>query len=83
MTSLAPLRARLEENFTPLSCDCCLNGDGSFTVRLYHRESGRVALVVSGLSVESIRTEQNLAKLIEELRHELQHAHLQRSDGRR
>jgi hypothetical protein len=81
MTHLAPLRARLEENFTPLSCECSLNGDGTLTVRLYHRESGEVDLVVSGLSVDSIRSEQNMAKLIEELRYELQNTPLNRPDA--
>ncbi|WP_413791589.1 MULTISPECIES: DUF1652 domain-containing protein [unclassified Pseudomonas] len=81
MTHLAPLRARLEESFTPLACECSLNGDGTLTVRLYHRESGEVDLVVSGMSLDSVRSEERLAKLIDELRYELQNTPLHRDDS--
>ncbi|MCI0998235.1 DUF1652 domain-containing protein [Pseudomonas corrugata] len=80
MTQLAPLRARLEESFSPLSCDCNLNGDGTLTVRLYHRGSGEVDLVVSGLNLDSVRSEESLAKLIDELRYELQNTPGHRND---
>lgn len=80
MTHLAPLRARLEKSFAPLSCECSLNGDGTLTIRLYHQESGEVDLVVSGMSVDSIRSEESLEKLIDELRYELQNTPLHRSD---
>lgn len=81
MTHLAPLRTRLEENFAPLSCECSLNGDGTLTVRLYHRDSGEVDLVVSGMSVESVRSEESIAKLIDELRYELENTPLYRGDS--
>jgi len=80
MPQLAPLRARLEQSFTPLACECSLNGDGTLTVRLYHRDSGEVDLVVSGMSLDSVRSEESLAKLIEELRYELQNTPLHRGD---
>jgi hypothetical protein len=80
MTQLAPLRARLEESFSPLSCECSLNGDGTLTVRLYRRESGEVDLVVSGLNLDSVRSEESLAKLIDELRYELQNTPGHRTD---
>lgn len=80
MPQLAPLRARLEQSFTPLACECSLNGDGTLTVRLYHRDSGEVDLVVSGMSLDSVRSEESLAKLIEELRYELHNTPLHRGD---
>jgi len=80
MPQLAPLRARLEQSFTPLACECSLNGDGTLTVRLYHRDSGEVDLVVSGMSLDSVRSEEGLAKLIEELRYELHNTPLHRGD---
>ncbi|MDO7899830.1 DUF1652 domain-containing protein [Pseudomonas citrulli] len=80
MTHLAPLRARLEDSFAPLACECSLNGDGTLTVRLYHVDSGEVDLVVSGMSVDSIRSEEGVAKLIDELRYELQNTPLHRID---
>ncbi|WP_260954669.1 DUF1652 domain-containing protein [Pseudomonas citri] len=81
MTQLAPLRARLEESFTPLACECSLNGDGTLTVRLYRRDSGEVDLVVSGMSVDSVRSEDSIAKLIEELRFELHNTPLHRGES--
>jgi len=80
MPHLAPLRTRLEKSFSPLACECSLNGDGTLTVRLYRPESGEVDLVVSGLNVDSIRSEESLAKLIDELRYELQNTPLHRND---
>ncbi|EJL02011.1 MULTISPECIES: DUF1652 domain-containing protein [Pseudomonas] len=80
MTHLAPLRTRLEESFTPLACECSLNGDGTLTVRLYHRESGEVDLVVSGMSLDSVRSDESIAKLIDELRYELKNTPLHRSE---
>ncbi|WP_434573469.1 DUF1652 domain-containing protein [Pseudomonas sp. Z3-8] len=80
MTHLAPLRTRLEQSFAPLACECSLNGDGTLTIRLYREESGEVDLVVSGMSVDSIRSEEGLNKLIDELRYELYNTPLHRSD---
>jgi len=80
MPHLSPLRARLEQSFAPLSCECSLNGDGTLTIRLYRQESGEVDLVVSGMNVDSIRSEEGLSKLIDELRYELYNTPLHRSD---
>ncbi|MGN8277967.1 DUF1652 domain-containing protein [Pseudomonas sp. SMV71] len=80
MTQLAQLRARLEQSFKPLACECSLNGDGTLTVRLYRRDSGEVDLVVSGMSMDSVRSEESVAKLIDELRYELQNTPLHRGD---
>lgn len=76
MTSLSQLRAQLELHFQPLACDCSLNGEASLTVRLYDRDSGRVDLVVSGLKLQNLRTAEQVAALIEELRDELNNNHL-------
>jgi hypothetical protein len=69
---LTQLRARLEQSFAPLACDCALTGDNSLTVKLYHPVSGQVDLVVSGLNIANLRTPETLRALIEELRYELQ-----------
>ncbi|MEB0045982.1 MULTISPECIES: DUF1652 domain-containing protein [unclassified Pseudomonas] len=72
MIYLAQLRTQLEQSFSPLACDCSLTGDSSLTVKLYHPLSGQVDLVVSGLSVATLRTPEAVAALIDELRYELQ-----------
>ena len=71
MPLLSQLRAQLELGLQPLACDCSLNGQASLTVRLNDRDSGRVDLVVSGLKLQNLRTVEQVAVLIEELRYEL------------
>lgn len=72
MIYLTQLRAQLEQDFSPLACDCALTGDNSLTVKLYHRVSGQVDLVVSGLSIANLRSPEAVVALIEELRYELE-----------
>lgn len=72
MIYVTQLRMQLERSFSPLACDCSVTGDQSLTVKLYHPVSGRVDLVVTGLSVANLRTPQSVAALIEELRYELE-----------
>ena len=71
MIYLAQLRAMLERSFSPLACECSVDGDHSLTVKLYHPVSGQVDLVVSGLSLDALRTPEAMAGLIDELRYEL------------
>ncbi|MCO7630151.1 DUF1652 domain-containing protein [Pseudomonas fluorescens] len=72
MMNLAQLRARLEQSFSPLACECLVDGDHSLTVKLYHPETGQVDLVISGLKLNSLRTPEAVAGLIDELRYELE-----------
>ncbi|HGM5554967.1 DUF1652 domain-containing protein [Pseudomonas putida] len=72
MMNLAQLRARLEQSFSPLACECLVDGDHSLTVKLYHPETGQVDLVISGLKLNSLRTPEAVAALIDELRYELE-----------
>ncbi len=69
---LAQLRAQLERSFSPLACECVVDGDHSLTVKLYHRVSGEVDLVISGLSLDALRTPEAVEALIDELRYELE-----------
>jgi hypothetical protein len=41
MMNLAQLRASLEQSFSPLACECSVDGDHSLTVKLYHRSRDR------------------------------------------
>lgn len=81
MNYLAQLRTQLERSFSPLACECALTGDNSLTVKLYHPATGQVDLVVSGLSVATLRTPKAVAALIEELRYELESSGLNRSSA--
>ncbi|CAI8814786.1 DUF1652 domain-containing protein [Pseudomonas serboccidentalis] len=72
MMNLAQLRASLEQSFSPLACECSVDGDHSLTVKLYHPGSGQVDLVISGLKLNALRTAEAVEALIEELRYELE-----------
>jgi len=72
MIYLTQLRTQLEQNFSPLACECALTGDNSLSVKLYHPVSGQVDLVVSGLNIANLRTPESVVALIEELRYELE-----------
>ncbi|MFJ4196019.1 DUF1652 domain-containing protein [Pseudomonas sp. NPDC089534] len=80
MITLAQLCAQLERSFSPLACDCFVDGEHSLTVKLYHPASGQVDLVISGLSVNALRSPEAVAALVEELRYELQCNSLNPSD---
>ena len=80
MIYLAQLRLQLERSFSPLACECTITGDHSLTVKLYHPVSGQVDLVVSGLNVTTLNTNEAVAALIEELRYELESNTLHRPD---
>lgn len=71
MMNLAQLRAQLEQSFSPLACECLVDGDHSLTVKLYHPGSGQVDLVISGLKLDVLRTPESVEALVEELRYEL------------
>ncbi|CAI8712948.1 MULTISPECIES: DUF1652 domain-containing protein [Pseudomonas] len=72
MMNLAQLRTQLERSFSPLACECLVDGDHSLTVKLYHPVSGQVDLVISGLKLNALRTPESVDALIEELRYELE-----------
>jgi len=72
MMNLAQLRASLEQSFSPLACECSVDGDHSLTVKLYHPDSGQVDLVISGLKLNALRTPESVAALVDELRYELE-----------
>ena len=72
MMNLAQLRVQLERSFSPLACECLVDGDHSMTVKLFHPVSGQVDLVSSGLKLDALRTPESVEALIEELRYELE-----------
>jgi hypothetical protein len=50
------------------------------TVKLYHPVSGQVDLVVTGLNIAALQTDESVAALMEELRYELDSNGLHRPD---
>jgi len=72
MFTLSQLRNCIEEALSPLTCEFTLCRDASLTLKVFDAESGRVDLVVTGISVNKLQTAQEVEKMVDELRYELQ-----------
>ena len=72
MFTLAQLRNCIEEALLPLTCEFTLCRDSSLTLKVFDAQSGRVDLVVTGISTNRLQTPQEVEKMVEELRYELQ-----------
>ncbi|MGY8820854.1 MAG: DUF1652 domain-containing protein [Pseudomonadales bacterium] len=79
ITSRQSLAARVElqRAFAPLACSY-LHERSSVRLRVYERDTGQTQLIVAGIPVSQVATSQGLAKLILELRHELDGSALRR-----
>ena len=72
MFTRCQLRNGIEEGLSPLTCEFSLCRDASLTLKVYDAETGRVDLVVTGISTNRLQTPQEVEKMVEELRYELQ-----------
>ena len=72
MFTLSQLRNCIEESLSPLTCEFTLCRDASLTLKVYDADTGRVDLVVTGISTNRLQTPQDVEKMVEELRYELQ-----------
>ncbi|MFC6339873.1 DUF1652 domain-containing protein [Pseudomonas sp. CCM 7891] len=71
MFSLSQLRNCIEEALRPLTCEFTLCRDASLTLKVFDAETGRVDLVVTGISVNKLKTPEDVETMVEELRYEL------------
>ncbi|NBF04990.1 DUF1652 domain-containing protein [Pseudomonas sp. Fl5BN2] len=67
----AQLRVCIEQRLAPLACSFSNAGDGTLTLRVFEPESGRVDLVVTGLSAKALQSEADVLTMIDELLYEL------------
>ena len=72
MFTLSQLRNCIEEGLSPLTCEFTLCRDASLTLKVYDADTGRVDLVVTGISTNRLQTPIEVEKMVEELRYELQ-----------
>jgi hypothetical protein len=72
MFTLAQLRNCIEEGLSPLTCEFTLCRDASLTLKVFDADTGRVDLVVTGISTNRLQTPHEVEKMVEELRYELQ-----------
>lgn len=71
MITQAQLRVCIEQRLAPLACSFSNAGDGTLTLRVFEPESGRVDLVVTGLSAKALQSEADVLTMIDELLYEL------------
>lgn len=71
MISILELRHIIECGFLPLSCSCTANPDGSLMIKVFDPASGRVELLVTGVSTANLMSSRAIAQLIVELRDEM------------
>lgn len=67
MISILELRHIIECGFLPLSCSCTVNPDGSLMIKVVEPTSGRVELLVTGVSPVNLTSSQAIAHLVGEL----------------
>lgn len=80
MIWLSQVRQSIERSFEPMACECVIGADASLTVRIYDRDTGRVDLMVTGIGVDKVKTQQDVADLITELKDELATVGMRRPD---
>ncbi|KTC43093.1 hypothetical protein AO260_33205 [Pseudomonas sp. ABAC21] len=72
MLTVSQLRNCIEEGLLPLTCEFTLCRDASLTLKVYDAATGRVDLVVTGITTNRLHTPEEVARMVEELRYELQ-----------
>lgn len=71
MISTLELRHIIECAFQPLACTCSVNPDGSLMIKVYDSFSGRVDILVTGITTSELTSSRTIANLIGELRAEM------------
>lgn len=80
MLSTLELCHVIESAFLPLSCECRVEPSGSLQIQISEPISGRVELLVTGISASRLTGDKAIAQLIIELKEELNFTHDRRID---
>ena len=80
MLSTLELCHVFESAFLPLSCECRVEPSGSLQIQISEPISGRVELLVTGISASRLTGDKAIAQLINELKEELNFTHDRRTD---
>lgn len=70
MISTLELRRIIEESFRPMECECTSAGN-SLQIRVTDPATGRVDLLVTGISTNTLVSPRAISELIAELRYDL------------
>lgn len=71
--STLELRSIVEGAFLPLRCTCTVAPDYSMTVQIADPLSSRVDLLVTGISLDRLKSSRDISNLVAELRDEMAH----------
>ena len=71
MVSVPELCRIVESGFQPLSCACTVNPDGTLRIKVYEPATGRIDLLITGVSPERLTSVRDISNLIGELRIEM------------
>lgn len=71
MVQLAQLCSIVESGFKPLSCECTVNGDETLRIKVFDRTTGRIELLITGVSPDELTSVRDISNLIGELRTEM------------
>lgn len=71
MVSVSELCRIVESGFQPLSCACTVNPDGSLRIKVFERATGRIDLLITGVSPAQLTSVRAISNLIGELRTEM------------
>ncbi|WLG47779.1 DUF1652 domain-containing protein [Pseudomonas sp. FP1740] len=78
MLSTLELRHIIESALRPLSCECRVDQSGSLQALIFEPVSGRVELLVTGISTAGLNCNRAIGKLIAEIQEDLETTHGQR-----
>ncbi|NVZ99998.1 DUF1652 domain-containing protein [Pseudomonas gingeri] len=71
MISILELRNIIELGFLPLRCQCTVGPDSSLTVKVFDSQTGKVDLLVTGISSRALTSARAISNLMGQLRSEL------------
>ncbi|MFS2068543.1 DUF1652 domain-containing protein [Pseudomonas sp. CT11-2] len=71
MVSIEQLCQIVESGFKPLSCECTLNQNETLRIKVFDQSSGRIELLITGVSPDKLISVRDISNLIGELRTEM------------
>lgn len=83
MFSIAELFRIIESGFLPLACTCTISPSGYLSVKVIDPRTGRVELMVDGVSTQGLTSSRAVSNLIGELRSEMAVARSMSASGYR
>ncbi|WP_397452783.1 DUF1652 domain-containing protein [Pseudomonas sp. NA-150] len=71
MVPISVLCSIVESGFQPLSCDCTVSSNGLLRIKVFEPATGRIDLLVNGVSPDELTTIRAISDLVGELRAEM------------